>query len=256
MPRTGRVVSLTGYNHIIARGNGGICIFEDDEDRYRMLTLFEDKLVGNGIEISAWCLMSNHFHLMVDDPHGRISSCMSGVLTSYVKYFNRKTDRIGHLFQDRFKNIPVENDTQAIALADYIHMNPVKAGVSAVDKYRWSSYRAYAYGYDGFGFCDPGVVLDLVGGSLAYRHYLDDRLKQSPYDAEPPLRILDDEVLKLAEEIASPVSLSSIRSMSPSERKPILCKMRKAGLTVNQIVRAVGLGRATIANGTSGWRNM
>lgn len=49
MPRTGRVVSLTGYNHIIARGNGGICIFEDDEDRYRMLTLFEGKLVGNGV---------------------------------------------------------------------------------------------------------------------------------------------------------------------------------------------------------------
>lgn len=126
MPRTGRVVSLTGYNHIIARGNGGICIFEDDEDRYRMLTLFEDKLVGNGIVVTAWCLMSNHFHLMVDDPNGRISSCMSGILTSYVKYFNHKTDRVGHLFQDRFKNIPVENDIQAIALADYIHMNPVK----------------------------------------------------------------------------------------------------------------------------------
>ena len=74
MPRTGRVVSLTGYNHIIARGNGGICIFEDDEDRYRILTLFEDKLVGNGIGVIAWCLMSNHFHLMVDDPNGKISS--------------------------------------------------------------------------------------------------------------------------------------------------------------------------------------
>lgn len=53
MPRTGRVVSLTGYNHIIARGNGGICIFEDDEDRYRMLTLFEGKLVGNGVGVTA-----------------------------------------------------------------------------------------------------------------------------------------------------------------------------------------------------------
>lgn len=148
MPRTGRVVSLTGYNHIIARGNGGICIFEDDEDRYRILTLFEDKLVGNGIGVIAWCLMPNHFHLMVDDPHGKISSCMSGVLTSYAMYFNRKTDRVGHLFQDRFTNIPVENDAQAISLADYIHMNPVKAGVSAADNYRWSSYRAYAYGYD------------------------------------------------------------------------------------------------------------
>lgn len=95
MPRTGRVVSLTGYNHIIARGNGGICIFEDDEDRYRMLTLFEDKLVGNGVGVTAWCLMSNHFHLMVDDPYEKISSCMSGVLTSYAMYFNRKTDELG-----------------------------------------------------------------------------------------------------------------------------------------------------------------
>lgn len=256
MPRTGRVVSLTGYNHIIARGNGGICIFEDDEDRYRMLTLFEGKLVGNGIGVTAWCLMSNHFHLMVDDPHGRISSCMSGILTSYAKYFNRKTDRVGHLFQDRFKNIPVENDIQAIALADYIHMNPVKAGVSAVDTYRWSSYRAYAYGYDGFGFCDPGIVLDLVGGSLEYRHYLDDRLQSAPYDAEPHPRVLDDKVLEIAKQIAAPASLSDIKAMTPTERRPVLCKMRKSGLTVNQIVRAVGLGRATIANGTSGWRDM
>lgn len=256
MPRTARVVSLTGYNHIIARGNGGICIFEDDEDRYRMLTLFEDKLVGNGIGVTAWCLMSNHFHLMVDDPHGKISSCMSGVLTSYAMYFNRKTGRVGHLFQDRFTNIPVENDVQAISLADYIHMNPVKAGISAVDAYRWSSYRAYAYGYDGFGFCDPGIVLDLVGGSLEYRRYLTDRIDQAPYDAEPRPRILDDEALEVAKGVAFPVSLPELASMKPSERRPILCKMRRAGLTINQIVRVVGIGRTSVVSGTTGWNEV
>ena len=96
--------------------------------------------------------------------------------------------------------------------------------------------------------------MELVGGSLEYRHYLDERLESAPYDAEPRPRVLDDEVLKIAKEIALPVSLSDIKAMTPAERRPILCKMRKSGLTVNQIVRAVGLGRATVANGTSGWR--
>ena len=152
--------------------------------------------------------------------------------------------------------IPVENDVQAISLADYIHMNPVKAGVSAVDTYRWSSYRAYAYGYDGFGFCDPGIVLDLVGGSLEYRRYLTDRIDQAPYDAEPRPRILDGEALEIAKGIAFPASLSELASMKPSERKPILCKMRRAGLTINQIVRVVGIGRTSVVSGTTGWNDV
>lgn len=99
-------------------------------------------------------------------------------------------------------------------------------------------------------------MLDLVGGSLEYRHYLDDRLENAPHDAEPHPRVLDDKVLEIAKQIAAPVSLSDIKAMTPTECRPVLCKMRKSGLTVNQIVRAVGLGRATIANGTSGWRDM
>lgn len=102
----------------------------------------------------------------------------------------------------------------------------------------------------------PGLFLDLVGGSLEFRHYLADRIDQAPYDAEPRPRILDDEALEVAKSVAAPISLPELASMKPSERKPILCKMRRAGLTINQIVRVVGIGRTSVVSGTAGWKKI
>lgn len=92
-----------------------------------------------------------------------------------------------------------------------------------------------------------------MGGSLEYRHYFADRIDQAPYDAEPRPRILDDEALEVAKGIAFPTALPELAAMKPSERRPILCKMRKAGLTINQIVRVVGIGRTSVVSGTAGW---
>lgn len=162
MPRCARAVSLTGYYHVFDRGNSKQIIFEDDSDRYRFLSDISDRFARHKVAVLAWCLMDNHFHLMVDDPFDNLSKAMQCALTAYAKYFNRKTGRTGHLFDNRYSRVAVESDTQAVQLLDYIHLNPVKGALDSLEVYRWSSFKAYQLGYDPFDICDAAPMLDIV----------------------------------------------------------------------------------------------
>lgn len=166
MPRCARAVSLTGYYHVFDRGNSKQIIFEDDSDRYRFLSDISDRFARHKVAVLAWCLMDNHFHLMVDDPYDNLLKAMQCALTAYAKYFNGKTGRTGHLFDNRYSRVAVESDTQAVQLLDYIHLNPVKGAIDSLEAYRWSSFRAYQLGYDPFDICDAAPMLDIVGGGL------------------------------------------------------------------------------------------
>lgn len=172
MPRCAREISLTGYYHVFDRGNSKQIIFEDDSDRYRFLSDISDRFACHDVAVLAWCLMDNHFHLMVDDPFDNLSKAMQCALTAYAKYFNGKTGRTGHLFDNRYSRVAVESDTQAVQLLDYIHLNPVKGALDSLDAYRWSSYKAYQLGYDPFDICDAAPMLDIVGGSRRYCEHL------------------------------------------------------------------------------------
>ncbi len=88
--------------------------------------------------------MDNHVHLLIKESEESLATTMKRVNTSYAFYFNQKYHRVGHLFQDRFKSEPIEDDRYLMAVARYIHNNPVKAGmVDTLEKYKWSSYRCY-----------------------------------------------------------------------------------------------------------------
>ena len=86
MPRSARAVSLTGYYHVFDRGNSKQIIFEDDSDRYRFLSDISDRFSRHEVAVLAWCIMDNHFHLMVDDPYDNLSKAMQCALTAYAKY--------------------------------------------------------------------------------------------------------------------------------------------------------------------------
>lgn len=255
MPRVARPISISGFYHVTARGTGRLNIYEDDADRYKFLTLVTDKFGASNISLCAWALMSNHFHLMVDDPRGNLSSAMHSLETSYARYFNSKSGRVGHLFQNRFDSVPVENDIQAIALADYIHLNPVKAGISNVEEYRWSSFKAYKLGYDQFGICDPTPVLDLVGGSSAYLRLFEQSDGHYPLRVSKRPRVDERHSIEVARDIAAPFGIEEVKSLEPAIRSEILVEMRRAGLTVRQIERIIGLGRTTINVCTAHWKD-
>lgn len=129
--------------HVIARGNRQSSIYLDNDDRYRFLGILCETAEDLNLVIHSYCLMSNHYHLLAETPMGNISSCMHLQNSRYAKYFNRKYDRTGHLFQGRYKAILVQKENYLLELCRYIELNPIRASlVDDPSEYHWSSYRS------------------------------------------------------------------------------------------------------------------
>ena len=163
--------------------------------------------------------MDNHFHLMVDDPFDNLSKAMQCALTAYAKYFNGKTGRTGHLFDNRYSRVAVESDTQAVQLLDYIHLNPVRGALDSLEAYRWSSFKAYQLGYDPFDICDAAPMLDIVGGSRFYCEHIEEvagRLWSE--EILPRRRIPDEDALSVACEVLPSIDPALLKALPRPER--------------------------------------
>jgi len=133
-----RQPSGTGIHHVMMRGINHQAIFEDEEDYYQFITTLdrmryqydEDGFpCGTNCTYYAYCLMSNHFHLLIRERDERVGKTIKRIASSYVYYYNRKYGRDGHLFKERFKSEPVNDMAYFTILLRYIHQNPVKAGI-------------------------------------------------------------------------------------------------------------------------------
>lgn len=143
MSRPLRIEYPGALYHVTARGNACAPIFLADGDRQRFLAALTECVVQFGWVCHAYCLMGNHYHLMIETPLANISRGMRHLNGTYTQWFNWKYDRAGHLFQGRFKSILVERASYLLELSRYIVLNPVRAGmVGAAGDYRWSSYAA------------------------------------------------------------------------------------------------------------------
>lgn len=144
MARPLRISYPGAYYHVTARGNERKDIFKSQRDREKFLSYMESATVRYGAAVHAYCLMSNHYHLLLETRQGNLSEIMQHINGAYTTYFNVKKKRAGHLFQGRYKAILVEADDYAAELSRYIHLNPVRAGmVLRHEEYPWSSYKAY-----------------------------------------------------------------------------------------------------------------
>ncbi len=145
MPRPLRIWFPGAIYHVIARGNNRQPIFFQPRDYLRYLHLLEEARMRYECEVWAYALMENHVHLMLRTGQNHpISKLVQWLHTSYTVCFNKRYERVGHLFQGRFKSQLVEVDTYCLELSRYIHLNPVRAHlVMAPEQYRWSSYRVY-----------------------------------------------------------------------------------------------------------------
>ncbi len=131
--------------HVTSRGNEGRPIFRDDVDRRMFLNLLGQTVKRFGWSLTAWVLMSNHFHLVIQTPKPNLSRGMHWLNGTYAAWFNRRHHRRGHLFQGRFHSILVEKETHLREVIRYVVLNPVRARmVTRPEHYRWSSYRSVA----------------------------------------------------------------------------------------------------------------
>ncbi len=142
MARPLRIEFAGALYHVTSRGNRREPIFNDDRDRESILCILAELHGRFGWVIHAYCLMSNHYHLLIETPKPNLSAGMRHLNGVYTQRFNRRHNRCGHVFQGRFHSVLVEKDSHLLELSRYIVMNPVAANlVQQIGEWRWSSYR-------------------------------------------------------------------------------------------------------------------
>ncbi len=171
--------------HLTARGNAQQDIYLTDGDRERFLTLLGREVEQQGWRCYAYCLMSNHYHLLIETPEANLVTGMRRLNGHYTQGFNKSHGRVGHLFQGRYKSIVVEKDNYLLELCRYIPLNPVRAGmVKETAAWPWSSYRATAYWKPKIDWLDSGSILNHFGSTPrsarhAYRRFVAEGLDRS-----------------------------------------------------------------------------
>jgi REP element-mobilizing transposase RayT len=143
MARPLRIEYEGALYHVTSRGNAQQAIFLDDADRTAFLEVLTDVVERFGWLCHAYCLMTNHYHLLIETPEANLSRGMRQLNGVYTQAFNRRHGRVGHVMQGRFKAILVEKESHLLELTRYVVLNPVRAGtVRSAHDWPWSSYRA------------------------------------------------------------------------------------------------------------------
>ncbi len=154
MPRSARVLVDDGCYHVITRGIEKNQTFVDDLDYRKYIRLLKKCKREFPFKLYGWCLMPNHPHLIISS--NALSKTMHVINFSHAQYFNKKYDRVGYIWQNRFKSFLVQKDKYLLNLVAYVEYNPVRAKiVTNPEDYKWSSYRARVLGNDEFGLLDP-----------------------------------------------------------------------------------------------------
>jgi putative transposase len=144
MSRPLRIEYPGAWYHVMNRGRRAEAVFSDDEDYKMFIQILKEASASWNIRISAYCLMPNHYHLLVQTPDANISRSMRHINGVYTQRYNRRHDCDGQLFRGRFKSILVSADSYLLQLVRYIHRNPVKATIAAgLNEYPWSSHPGY-----------------------------------------------------------------------------------------------------------------
>ncbi len=178
MARKTRAEVEGGLYHVITRGNNRRQIFHDTADYEKFLLLLAAQKAKLKFFLYAYCLMTNHVHLLIERQADTIGRLMHRVLTGYSQYYNRRYRRVGHLLQGRDKSILCQSDRYLAELVRYIHLNPVRAGmVKRPEQYKYSGHRAYL-GLEAAAIIDVDPVLRHFGAKKVvaretYRQFVD-----------------------------------------------------------------------------------
>jgi len=174
MARPLRIEYPGAVYHVTSRGNGRKNIFEDDQDRQIFLSILGSVVKRYNWLCHAYCLMDNHYHLMIETPEANLSAGMRQLNGEYTQSYNRRHQKPGHIFQGRFKAILVQKENYLLELSRYVVLNPVRAGVvKKTEAWRWSSYQATAGIVKEPGYLTTDWILGLFNAqrTVAKRRY-------------------------------------------------------------------------------------
>lgn len=197
MARGPRVRERGAIHHVMSRGHRKGIIFEDKADSRRFLALLDEAIQRYRLSCQSYCLMPNHYHAVLSDPDGNISSAMQWLNGAFAQASNRRHRRVGHLWAGRFKSIMIGDDIYMRTANVYVVQNPVRAGlVPLPSDWPWSSYRASA----GLGSSQVSLSLDWLGWVFGGRTLADAQRKYREFIASPAAGAELDEALLHADE--------------------------------------------------------
>jgi REP element-mobilizing transposase RayT len=190
MSRAWRIEYQGAYYHLLSRGNERRDIFINEMDRIVFLNTVGEMSERFEMDVYAYVLMDNHYHLLVRTRQANLKKAMHWFGTAYTQRYNRRHFRSGHLFQGRYKSIIVQNDAYLLQLSYYIHRNPLRAGtVKRLADYRWSSYRFYGYGRRAPDWLSSELVLSHFKGEQDRHKNYREKIQQY---AKEEKRLLED----------------------------------------------------------------
>jgi len=246
MPRTEREKSSTGIYHILARGIGQQRIFEQAEDYEQFLDFLFETKKKSMFTLYAYTLMGNHIHLLLKEGSEPISQVFKRLGTRYAGWFNWKYGRSGHLFQNRFRSEPVENDDYFLKALVYIYQNPVKAGIcNNVSDYEWGSRRFLG---KGVGFVDEAALKEIVPIAVIKkreRALIEDVLLDES-NVGRRAAFADKTVAELIRMMCGVQNGPEFLSMPREEQKSVVARLRAEKVPIRQIARVTGVSKGVV----------
>lgn len=246
MPRKARKISTTSIYHIVIRGLDRQIMFECENDykKYLQLLLFYKSECN--FELYAYCLMSNHIHLLIKVNDISLETIFRKLNTHYATWFNMKYQRVGHLQQERFYSEPVENEQYFVNVIKYIHNNPLKAGLEATpgSSYVWSSIHEYIG--DNYKLVDSSFVFNVISRADLVDNR-PDHLDDNCLDVEKLTKRLPDDVAReIICDIIKKDNCSGFQETEIAKRNEYIKEFYKRRLSIRQINRLTGISRGTI----------
>lgn len=174
MARPLRIQYEGAVYHIISRGNRAEHIFAEDKDKEYFIDTIKRAVEKYKAELYSYCIMGNHYHLLLTTPLGELTKLMHYIGSAYGSYLRRQRGVIGHIFAGRYKSLCVEKEEYLLELTRYIHLNPVRAGITVrAEDYKWSSYRYYIGKEATPEWLNTGWLMEEYGKGkkIAYRKY-------------------------------------------------------------------------------------
>lgn len=240
MPRQARIKSSIGIYHIMLRGVNQQQIFEEREDYEKFLQVLKDCKAVSEFKIFAYCLMGNHIHILLQETKEPIELLMKRIATRFVYWYNIKYRRAGHLFQDRFKSEPIENDLYLLTVIRYIHQNPIKAGLcKTVSGYEFSSYKGYIKHSD---LIDSDFVFEIIEKE-AFKNFNNEKAYDICLDVSDKtnVKVTDEQAKEMIEKVSKCKNVAEFQTLSTTNRDKYLKKLREKGLSIRQLSRLTGV---------------
>jgi len=246
MPRFARKLSSTKVYHIMIRGVNKQEIFKDDFDRKKFLQIVKYYKKKYNINIYSYCLMLNHVHILIKDLDDKMCKFMKQTVGLYSQFYNKKNDRVGHLFQGRYKSEEVETKEYLLNVIRYIHKNPEKANFCKMQNYKWSSFKEYIFTEK---IIDKSDILKIFHknykNSIAlFEHFSYQEDSNIYLDIDNSSRRTDTEIKN---EIQLIIPVDNLVKLDKSTRNAAIKQIKKIeGITNSQISRILGISRETI----------